>query len=635
MSDLVSLVHRGIELTSGSDRTDLSGRLRQTRARLLDPDIRVMVVGEFKQGKSKLINALVNAPVCPVGDDIATSVPTVVRYGETPSAALIFPAEGVHDPSAAMAVERVDRRTIPLDDLAKHVSESGNPHNSRHLVAAEAFLPRAILAGGLCLIDSPGVGGLGSSHSLATLTALATADAVLLVSDASQEFTEPEMQFLDYALRMSPNLACVLSKIDLYPQWRRVNDLDREHLNGAASNIPLFAVSSDLRLHAGRLDDQELNAESGFPALVHHLRANILGRSEMIQRRAACQDVRFAMDHLALALEAELSALEDPLGARQIVIEMEAAKQRASELRQKSSRWQTTLNDGIGDLIADMEYDLRDRLRSVQRDAEQAIGEGDPGTDWDAFVDWIEQRISAAISDTFVWTNERAQWLSGEVSVHFAQDDVALPVLRVDGTDDLLDAVDFIPELDSGHVNPLEKLLIGMRGSYGGVLMVGLITGIMGLALINPLSIAAGVLIGAKVYRDDRDARLKRRRSDAKALVHKQVDEVIFQVGKQLKDRLRLVQRATRDHFTQIADEYHRSLAESMIAMQVAATSRSAEGKERIAELRARLVEVRGLQSRARELAQAPDAPAPPVKPALLPSPPPAVAAIQRSGSRA
>jgi hypothetical protein len=200
-------------------------------------------------------------------------------------------------------------------------------------------------------------------------------------------------------------------------------------------------------------------------------------------------------------------------------------------------------------------------------------------------------------------------------------------VLRVDGTDDILDAVDFMPELDSERMGALEKVLIGMRGSYGGVLMVGLITGIMGLALINPLSIAAGVIIGGKVYHDDKVARLRRRRADAKALVRKQIDEVIFQAGKQLKDRLRLVQRATRDHFTQIADEYHRSLAESAIALQLAVSTRSTESATRIVELKAHLADVRAVQGTARTLTRAKDSPTAPAKPeplAEIPAPLPA-----------
>jgi uncharacterized protein YdcH (DUF465 family) len=135
-------------------------------------------------------------------------------------------------------------------------------------------------------------------------------------------------------------------------------------------------------------------------------------------------------------------------------------------------------------------------------------------------------------------------------------------------------------------------MFIGLRGSYGGVLMIGLVTSILGMALINPFSIAAGVVIGRKAYRDDREARLKRRQSEARALVRRQLDDVIFQVGKQLKDRLRFVQRATRDHFTEIADEHHRSLGDSVLAAQKAASMFTAERDSRMKQLRIELKRV-------------------------------------------
>ena len=93
MVELIKLVEQGIDLASAAERPDLCQRLEHTRQRLLDQSTRVIVVGEFKQGKSQLINALVNAPVCPVDTDIATSVPTVVRHGSVP-AATIFVATG-------------------------------------------------------------------------------------------------------------------------------------------------------------------------------------------------------------------------------------------------------------------------------------------------------------------------------------------------------------------------------------------------------------------------------------------------------------------------------------------------------------------------------------------------------------
>lgn len=160
-------VLRGVgDLAASTGRTDLAERLEQTRSRLRDPGVRVIVVGEFKQGKSKLINALVSAPVCPVDDDVATSVPMSVGYADQAAAWVLQRQEAEGRRSAKPAVDRVP---IALDDLPRYVSEHGNPANERGIVSAEVVLPREILRGGLQLIDSPGVGGLDSANALATL----------------------------------------------------------------------------------------------------------------------------------------------------------------------------------------------------------------------------------------------------------------------------------------------------------------------------------------------------------------------------------------------------------------------------------------------------------------------------------
>lgn len=601
MASVLELVDQGIALVQVAERDDLLRRLGHTRRRLLDTSVRVIVVGEFKQGKSKLVNALVTAPICPVDDDIATSVPTVVSYGSPPSAVLVR-AKGTDQADEDTGVERLP---IALDDLAAQVSEKGNPGNRRGLIAAEVKLPRNLLNGGLSIIDTPGVGGLDSAHALATLTALPTADAVLLVSDASQEYTEPEMRFLGQAMRICPNVACVLTKTDLYPQWRQVAELNEGHLAAHAPGTPLIPVSSDLRMHAARLKDKELNVESGFGELVTYLRSNIVGESERLQRASVAQDLYSVTDQLRLALNAELGTLEDPEGTPGRILDLEAAKERADVQRRRSARWQVTLNDGMTDLIADMEHDLRDRLRQIQREAEEAIDSGDPGPVWDQFIYWMQQRVASAVSDTFVWTNERTQWLSEHVAHLFAEDEESIPVLQVDNTDGVLDPVHEAPALDPGYLGPMEKVLIGMRGSYGGVLMFGLLTGIVGMSLINPLSLGAGVLLGAKAYKEDKAARLKRRQAEAKLIVRKQIEDVIFQVGKQLKDRLRVVQRGTRDHFTDLADQHHRSIAESLAVAQKSAATYASDRVIRTKEIKALLKRVDSLAASARALAPA------------------------------
>ena len=599
MSQLVELVDQGIALASTGDRADLRRRLEQTKERLLDPSVRVIVVGEFKQGKSQLVNALVNAPICPVDDDIATAVPTSVRYGEHPAAFVLSQRSSSGTIETGGTVERDE---VAVSELADYVSERATPDRDREVTGAEVLLPRKLLQSGLTLIDSPGVGGLTSAHALTTLAALPSAHAMLFVSDASQEYTEPEIQFLRHAMRISPNVACVLTKTDLYPQWRQVEGLNRAHLAKIDPDITVFPVSSQVRLAAVETSDRELNAESGFPELIAYLRNDIVGRAELLQRRSTAADLLSTIEHVRLAIDSELSALQNPEKTPEIVAQLEATKNRADELRRISSRWQTTLNDGVTDLIADMEHDLRDRMRSIQREAEDSIDEGDPGPVWDQFVEWFERRVSAAVTDTFVWTQERATWLSEKVARHFTEDEVALPIINVDDTRDVLDTVGDVATLDSGRLGAMQKFYIGLKGSYGGVLMVGIITGIVGMSIINPLSLAAGAVIGRKAYKDDTEARLQRRRNEAKGLIRRQIDEIIFQVGKQLRDRLRIVQRTTRDHFTTIADEHHRSLADSVLAAQKAATMYATERDNRVTTLRRDLERVDALTRRARAI---------------------------------
>ncbi len=585
---LVTMVDSVGQLAASTGRADLAQRLEQTQNRLRDPNVRVIVVGEFKKGKSKLINALVNAPVCPVDDDVATSVPTSVGYAPAPEAWVTIQTGDDQPP---------ERRRIPLEEIAQFVSEGGNPGNERRVMAAEVVLPRELLKGGLRLVDSPGVGGLDSTNALATLAALSSAHAVLLVSDASQEYTEPEVQFLKHAMRVSPNVAAVLSKTDLYPHWRDIERIDRHHL-GDIGDVPIFSVSSDLRLMAAEERDRDLNEESGFPALVAHLRQEVLGRAELIHSRSAVHDLTSVVDQLKMSLASELEAILHPEATPRLIAQLEDAKARADEFRGRSSRWQITLNDGVADLISDMEHDLRDRLRKVQREAESAIDEGDPGPIWDQITEWLDQRVSAAVSETFVWTDERSRWLCEEVAELFIEGEGQLPVIRVGDTTGVLDAVDTMSDLDPGQLGAGEKIYIGVRGSYGGVLMVGLATGLIGLSLINPLSLLAGVLVGRRAYREDMSARLSRRRFEAKNLVRRHLDEVQFQVGKQLKDRLRLVQRAARDHFGGLADELHRSLADAVLAAKQAAGSYAGERDQRVKELQGKIQQLEALRAR-------------------------------------
>ena len=596
------VLDRAVALAQACERPDLHRRLLQARARSADPRVRVLVVGEPKQGKSSLVNALVGAPVCPVADDVATVVPTVVRAGEVPRASLVLATgPGGTDPGPADGDGPTERVPVPIDQVAVRVTWDG----TERLVQAEVELPRRLLDG-LEIVDTAGVGGVGSHRALRTVDLLPTADAVLLVSDASQEFTAPEMAFLEQAAALCPTVVCVLTKTDACPHWREIADLDRAHLARRGLEAPLFAVSSPLAQLAVQHRDRELHEESGIGVLTTHLRPEVADRAEVLTRRALVHDLTAVTEHLSLAVRSELAGLEDPASRDGLLRGLEEARSAADDLRRRSSRWQQVLADGVTDLVADIDFDLRDRSRAVIREAEEAIDAQDPGPAWPELAEWLDRRIAAAVADSYVWAEQRSEWLAARVIEQFARDGGgAVPALSVGAAGDALAGLVDLPAVDDGAMTLRERTLIGLRGSYTGVLMTGLVTSLAGMAIINPVSVAAGVLLGRKAYNDDQKQRLQRRRTDAKAVVRRHLDEVVFQVGKHLKDRLRTVSRTLRDLITDTAEEMSRSLADAVAAAQRATREATAERDARIRSLRQRRDQLDRLAADVRSLGRA------------------------------
>src|SRR3712207_9328357 len=75
---------------------------------------------------------------------------------------------------------------------------------------------------------------------------------------------------------------------------------------------------------------------------------------------------------------------------------LEEARAAADDLRRRSSRWQQVLTAGVTDLVADIDFDLRDRSRVVVREAEAAIDAQDPGPMWPELSAWLDRRLAAA-----------------------------------------------------------------------------------------------------------------------------------------------------------------------------------------------------------------------------------------------
>jgi hypothetical protein len=599
-----AVVELGLRACDAYGRPDLGARLGTAKRTLADPVVHVVVVGEFKQGKSSLVNALVGATVCPVDDDVATAVPTYVRHGTEPGAELIFDA----DPPR--------RQPIPLDQVRAWVVEGGaggapapaGAHAAggapeQRLAGVEIRIPRKLLAGGLVLVDTPGVGGLGSAHAAASLAAATMADALIFVTDAAQELTRSEVDFLHQAREMCGTVVCALTKTDFYPAWRKIRDLDAGHL-GRGLDVPIMGVSSALRSRAAATNDTTLNAESGFAELVRFLADRVRGGAANRLAADAAAEVASVCTQIEAQFEAERAALADPAAAQQVVDQLTQVKERVERLKAAAARWNQTLNDGIADLSSDIDHDLRDRIRRVIQEADDAIENIDPADSWSEMESWLESRVAHELLANYTVLRQRATVLSEEVAQHFreASGEVLNRLAVPNPTPRLAGAkVDHKIELEKMKVG--KQAMVALKSAYGGAIMFVMLGTMTGITL-GPIGLGIGLVMGRKGLRDEKRKQRAARQNQARNAVRRYCDEVSFVMGKDSRDTLRRIQRELRDHYTGLAEELNRSNAEALNSAAQATRRTQAERDKRLQDLDAELTRLRQLRRNAMAVAR-------------------------------
>jgi len=168
--------------------------------RLAEGRFFVACVGQFKRGKSTLIGALIGESILPTGFVPVTAVPTVIRYGSTRSAR-IRAADGTW-------------REIALHELEEYVSEECNPENIKQIAGAEVFVPSRLLATGMCLVDTPGLGSVFSGNTATTQAFIPHIDAALVVTGSDPPLAGEELALVESVAQHVEHLIVVLNKAD-------------------------------------------------------------------------------------------------------------------------------------------------------------------------------------------------------------------------------------------------------------------------------------------------------------------------------------------------------------------------------------------------------------------------------------
>jgi GTP-binding protein EngB required for normal cell division len=287
---------------------DLAGEADAERRRLGEARFFAACVGQFKRGKSTLINAIVGEAVLPVGVIPVTSVVTILSYGDAPT--------------ATVQLTNGQSRAITLDTIADFVDERRNPRNTRGAVVVDVAFPSDILREGLCLVDTPGLGSVHATNTEATRAFVPRIDVALIVVGPDPPISGAELAVVQEASGEAGELAVILNKADQVSpdHLREVADFTRSTM-ASAIHRPVehfYAISALERLTAG-------TPTRDWEALESYLRQlSMTARERLVGHAGARAVARFAR-----RIANELMLREDAL--RRPLVEIE---QRVARLRQ-------------------------------------------------------------------------------------------------------------------------------------------------------------------------------------------------------------------------------------------------------------------------------------------------------------
>jgi GTPase SAR1 family protein len=202
LRDLARLIgephEEAIELESGGQLVPGLGMTNDAadlmrRARDIDQGVfKLLVLGEFKNGKSTLLNSMLGSKVLPAKVTPATAIITVLVNGESKDVAVY---ETDNDQPRRLSWEDFNAEFKLSKNDIETLDKTGFLDRFQNIEYAQIESQHPFCANGVRLIDSPGLGEQ-ASRTRVTTNFLKQAHAVLFVLNATRILSENEKKFV-------------------------------------------------------------------------------------------------------------------------------------------------------------------------------------------------------------------------------------------------------------------------------------------------------------------------------------------------------------------------------------------------------------------------------------------------------
>ena len=208
-SEILTVIEN-IETLTKEDADTIDDRLLSVKEHLLSNCFNLVILGQFKRGKTTLINSLIGKEILPSSVVPLTSVVTILKHSNEMNCHIFMQDGG--------------EKNVRLEELTDYITEKGNPKNIKDVRCARIQYPSPFLEKGMLLVDTPGVGSTFLHNTETTYEFLDHLDAALFLMSADVPISQVEKELLDTIKGSTQKIFFVLNKIDnLNPEEIRGN----------------------------------------------------------------------------------------------------------------------------------------------------------------------------------------------------------------------------------------------------------------------------------------------------------------------------------------------------------------------------------------------------------------------------
>jgi len=300
---------KGAIASLGEDYSDYLSEFESLRERLVAGQFRLAVLGQFKRGKSTLLNALLGDQLLPTDILPVTAIPTFIGHGEETAVLVTFAGA-----ESAVSFDPASGQSLS-DFLNEYVTEAGNPENYRKVERVEVSHPAELLRQGIVLIDTPGIGSTHKHNTEVAYQILPQCDAALFLVSPDPPITEAELTYLKDIQQRLPRTFFLLNKVDFLDDVERIASLRflADQLAPLCDGIPqVIPISARRGLESRQKNDVEGWKNSGLQQVEQNLIDFFAREKQQILHASLSRKISDQLNGVIMQMKLSLSALMLP-----------------------------------------------------------------------------------------------------------------------------------------------------------------------------------------------------------------------------------------------------------------------------------------------------------------------------------